>query len=78
MKIQLTQNEFNLLSNKIKGQGGFQALQEELQNKVNKNLEIILNEADIEKICRYVKKYGKGGAQTQFLNIFKNHLECIQ
>ena len=46
-------------------------------DEVNKNLEIILNKTDIEKICRYVKEYGVGGAQTKFLNIFKNYLECF-
>ena len=77
MKIQLTQSEYNLLFNNMKGQGGFQSLQKILQTKVNKNLEIILNKTDIEKICRYVKEYGTGGAQTKFLNIFENYLECF-
>jgi hypothetical protein len=77
MKIQLTQSEYNLLFNNMKGQGGFQSLQKILQTKVNKNLEIILNKTDIEKICRYAKEYGTGGAQTKFLNIFKNYLECF-
>jgi len=77
MQVQLTQNEYNLLFNNIKGQGGFQTLQKNLQTKTNENLEITLNEEYIEKICRYVKKYGIGGAQTKFLNIFENYLECF-
>jgi hypothetical protein len=77
MKIQLTQNEYNLLFNNIKGQGGFQTLQKKLQGKTNGNSEIILTEEDMEQICRYVKKYGTGGAQTKFLNIFENYLECF-
>ena len=77
INIQLTKSEYDLLFSNIKGQGGFQSLQKTLQTKVDDNLEIILNETDVEKICRYVKEYGTGGAQAQFLNIFKNHLECL-
>jgi hypothetical protein len=76
-QIKLTQDEFNLLNNKIKGQGGFQSLQQKLLSKVDDQLKITLDDNDIERICRYIKDYGTGGAQTQFLNIFRNYLPCL-
>jgi len=73
----LTQDEFHLLNNIIEGQGGFQSLQKKLLSQIDNQLKMILHDNDIERICRYIKDYGTGGAQTQFLNIFKNHLSCL-
>ncbi len=76
-EIILTQDEFYLLNTIINGQGGFQSLQKKLLSQIDQQLKITLYEDDIERICRYIKDYGTGGAQTRFLNIFRNYLPCL-
>jgi len=75
-KINLTPEQYNLLNKEIKGEGGFQSLQRKLLSQLN-GLSLILYPEDIERICRYIKKYGNGGAQKQFFEIFKRHLQCL-
>jgi len=73
----LTQEEFTLLNDIINGNGGFQSLQKKILSQIDNQLKITLDENDIERICRYIKDYETGGAQAQFLHIFKKYLSCL-
>ncbi len=60
--ISLTDNEVNLLGKELQGTGGFQSLIVSLQTKLQGN-DLELGFADVERIARYVKQYGRGGFQ---------------
>ena len=60
--ISLTDNEVNLLGKELQGIGGFQSLIVSLQTKLQGN-DLELGFADVERIARYVKQYGRGGFQ---------------
>lgn len=77
MEFTLTRKQYDLLSHTINGQGGFQSLQKKLLSQINEDLLLILNDDDVEKICRYIKRYGQGGAQKQFYEVFKEFLPCL-
>ncbi len=60
--ISLTDNDVNLLRKELHGTGGFQSLIASLQTKLRGN-DLELDFADMERIARYVKQYGRGGFQ---------------
>jgi hypothetical protein len=60
--ISLTDNEVNLLRKELRGIGGFQSLIASLRTKLHGS-DLELDFADVERIARYVKQYGRGGFQ---------------
>ena len=55
--------------------GGWQSLLVGLQQKLNRDTgELVLDDADLERIPRYAFDYGNGGWESRLLNIFERHL----
>ena len=78
MKITLNEPEALALLQQdqgTRGQGGFQNLMLNLQDRLNKSTsELPLTEADIEQIGRYAFEYGNGGWESRLKAIFERHL----
>ena len=69
-------NEFEIkkLSKPIKGDGGFQGLMKKLQGNFNPNTnEIVLSEAEIDRIFKYVS-YSEGGYESRLTDILGRHI----
>ena len=57
------------------GDGGWQNLLVGLQQKLNRNTgELVLDDADLERIPRYAFDYGNGGWESRLRDIFERHL----
>ena len=68
----LNEAQYNSLMSEQYGEGGFQSLMRNLQNKikVTKAYEIELDNDQVEKINRYANDYKNGGWQSQLKFIF--------
>ena len=78
MKITLNEEEVLALLRQdpsTRGQGGFQNLMLNLQDRLNKSTcELTLTDADIEQIRRYAFDYGNGGWEGRLNEVFERHL----
>ena len=78
MKITLNEQEVLALLRQdpsTRGQGGFQNLMLNLQDRLNKSThELTLTGADIEQIRRYAFDYGNGGWEGRLKEVFERHL----
>ena len=62
--IQLTDDEIELLSRPIEGQGGFQDTLKLMQSRLQDD-QLSVTEQEAERIVRYVVDYGGGGFQER-------------
>lgn len=69
LKIQLTPVERNRLTRPVNGRGGFQVLLRKLQKRLKGNTVTLTSVDEIEKVGRYLKKYGKGGFQSRIASL---------
>ena len=61
--IELAEEEVELLSRPIRGQGGFQTLLRRLKSQLNEESQLVLRIDDVKQIVRYWSRYGTGGFQ---------------
>lgn len=62
MQLRLKPDDLDALMRPVRGRGGFQSLLRRIQRCVIGN-ELTLPSELVERIRRYVKKYGRGGFQ---------------
>lgn len=74
--IRLSPDEFRLLMERVRGQGGFQTFFAELQNRIHKGTrKLPLYPPDIDRICRHGREPKKGGFQGKLRKIFGRHFD---
>lgn len=74
--IRLSPEEFRLLMQRVRGQGGFQDFFSELQNRIHKGTrKLPLYPRDVDKIRRHGREPQKGGFQGKLHKIFGRHFE---
>lgn len=78
LQITLSQVEMDVLFRQdpaTEADGGFQGFLVDLQRRTNRNTgELLLTDADLEKIPRYAFDYGNGGWEDELQRIFGNSL----
>lgn len=81
VKIELNQNQIDLLTKPTTNQGGWQTLMEELRQCLDlrdpNDLCLILDLQTLEKIIRYYRSYGNGGYQQRLACIMPEISELI-
>jgi hypothetical protein len=72
--VRLSTEEFRLLMESVRGQGGFQSFFAELQHRINKSTRRLpLYPPDIDRICRHGREPKKGGFQAKLRKVFGRH-----
>jgi hypothetical protein len=66
--IELQPDELEYLQRPATGQGGFQSLLRRLQSQIAQN-QLVLSEADAERLVRYATQYGGGGFQGRLARV---------
>lgn len=62
IRVELGPEAIAALQRPVKGEGGFQHLLRKLQSQID-GTELVLTAELVEKIARYVARYGSGGFQ---------------
>lgn len=69
--ITLSEKQLSTLLRPARGQGGYQAFLEKLKHQVDLGSRLLcLSADDLEKLQRYVRRYGGGGWQARLRGIF--------
>lgn len=63
IRITLTPSAVAAVRRRVAGQGGFQSLLRRIQRELGSGNELQLTVGTVERIARYVEKYGQGGFQ---------------
>lgn len=71
--VKLDKDELAVLTQEVKGEGGFQDFFRRLQLRVGKNCSIRLDDEDLERIYKYKDHPEDGGFQTRISKIFGKH-----
>ncbi len=66
----LTEDEMQILTREIRGQGGFQSLLRDVRRSMHANA-LILTPRLARKITRYATRYGDGGFQRRLARIIE-------
>ena len=62
--VRLTEDELELLSRPVEGQGGFQDILKLMQSRLQGD-QLSVSGTEAERIVRYVEEYGVGGFQER-------------
>jgi hypothetical protein len=63
VRIQLGSAALGAMRRPVVGQGGFQSLLRRIQRELGDGSDLLLTVGTIERIARYVERYGEGGFQ---------------
>ena len=61
--LELGADALEALRRPVNGSGGFQSLLRQLQNQIGPGEVLVLTPDSVERIARYVARYGQGGFQ---------------
>lgn len=74
--VRLTEDELELLSRPVEGQGGFQNILRLMQSRLQDD-HLAVTEDEAERIARYVEEYGGGGFQERLRPLAERLREAL-